>query len=134
MTGRTYGEPPQSPFGGLPISEIAIFAGAVGVVVGLASHGGPALLVGVVVCTLGVVEVTAREHFAGYRSHATLLAAVPPVAIVAASVALLGSPADRTTRELFLVAVVPVFAVLFWLLRKRFRTACQARLIRPPGA
>ena len=39
-----------------------------------------ALAVGVVVCTLGVLEVTAREHFSGYRSHATLLAAIPAVA------------------------------------------------------
>ena len=32
----TYGERPPSPFGGLPVSEIAIFAGAVALLVGLA--------------------------------------------------------------------------------------------------
>ena len=30
MLGKT-GEPPPSPFGGVPVSEIAIFAGIIGV-------------------------------------------------------------------------------------------------------
>jgi len=37
-------------------------------------------------------------------------------------------------RALLLLAVVPVFAILFWLLRRRFLTARQrrvARLARP---
>ena len=82
------GERPESPFGGLPVSEFAIL-------VGLASRwssafingGGPALIVGVIVCVLGVVEVTAREHFSGYRSHTLLLAAIPAVALEAGVVA-----------------------------------------------
>jgi len=36
-------------------------------------------------------------------------------------------------RGLLLLAVVPVYAILFWLLRKRFLTARQARLARPPA-
>ena len=76
MLGK-YGERPPSLFGGVPVSEIAIFVGLVGVVVGALSGAPVALGVGVVVCVLGVVEVTAREHFSGYRSHATLLAAIP---------------------------------------------------------
>jgi hypothetical protein len=124
-----YGDRPPSPFGGLPISELAIFAGAIGVVVGLVSAAGPALVVGIIVCTLGVVEVTAREHFSGYRSHATLLAAVPAVAAGIALIALLGGSLRRGP---LLLVVVPVFAILFWLLRKRFRTARQARIVRPP--
>jgi hypothetical protein len=127
----TYGERPPGPFGGLPISELAIFVGAIGVVVGLVSAAVPALVVGVVVCTLGVVEVTAREHFSGYRSHATLLAAVPAVAIGIAMIALLGGSLRRGP---LLLVVVPVFGGLFWLLRKRFRTARQARVVRPPAA
>lgn len=125
-----YGDRPPSPFGGLPISELAIFAGAVGVLVGLVSAGGPALLTGIIVCTLGVVEVTGREHFSGYRSHATLLAAVPAVAIGIAMISLLGGSLRRGS---LLLVVVPVFAILFWLLRKRFRTARQARIVRPPA-
>ena len=125
------GERPTSPFGGLPISEIAIFVGAVGLVIGLIQGGGPALIVGLIVCALGVVEVTAREHFSGYRSHTTLLAAIPAIAAEAGVVALVGEPRERL---LLLLVVVPVYAGLFWLLRKRFQTARQARLARPPSA
>lgn len=135
LTGRTYGEPPANPFGGVPVSEIAIFTGGVAVLVWFASRATISLLVvGIVVCVLGVLEVTVREHFSGYRSHTLLLAAVPPVAILAVAVAVLGSPRHRTTRELLLLAAVPIFGALFYFLRKRFRTARQARVVRPPVA
>ncbi len=111
---------------------LAIFIGLVSVIVGAASTNRAALFVGIAVCVLGVLEVTAREHFSGYRSHATLLAAVPAAGLVAASVAAFGTPGQRGTRELMLAAAVPVFGVLFWALRKRFRTARQARIVRPP--
>ena len=84
-----YGERPASLFGGLPVSEIAIFIGALGAAVGFFGHNNPALIVGLIVCALGVAEFTAREHFSGYRSHASLLAALPAVAIVAVAVAVL---------------------------------------------
>ncbi len=125
----TEGERPPSPFGGLPVSEIAIFVGAIGAVVGVIQGGGVALIVGLIVCTLGVVEVTAREHFSGFRSHASLLSAVPAVAAGIAVVLIFGQPRQRS---LVLVAVVPVYAIVFWLLRKRFLSARQARIARPP--
>ena len=134
LTGRTYGERPPSLFAPIPVSEIAIFAGGVGAVVCWLSHSSASLIVGIVVCALGVLEVTLREHLSGYRSHAMLLAAIPAVGILIVSVAVLGTPRHRSTRELLLGAAVPVFAVLFWLLRKRFLAARQARVIRPPGA
>jgi hypothetical protein len=126
----TYGERPESPFGGLPISEIAIFAGVVGLIVGLIQHGGPALIAGIVVCTLGVLEITGREHFSGYRSHTILLAAMPAVAAEVAFVEIFGEPSSRL---LLLAVIVPVYAVLFWLLRAAFMKARQARLARPPA-
>ena len=123
----TEGERPEGPFGGLPISELAIFAGIVGAVVGFVSGGGPALIVGLIVCALGVVEITAREHFSGFRSHSALLAAIPAVAIEAAIALLGGEPKQHA---LLLLVVVPVFGGLFWLLRKRFAIARQARVAR----
>jgi hypothetical protein len=128
----TEGERPASPFGGIPVSEIAIFAGLVALVVWLLGGGTATLVVGLVVCTLGVVEVTAREHLSGYRSHTTLLAAIPAVALGIGLVSLIGTQRNRAP---LLVAVAgPVFAILFWLLRKRFQTARQARVARPPSA
>jgi hypothetical protein len=121
------GERPESPFGGLPVSEVAILAGMIGAVIGFLNGGGAALVVGLIVCALGVCEITAREHFSGYRSHTALLAGIPAVAIEAALVALFGEPKQR---GLLLVVVVPVFSILFWLLRRRFLTARQARVAR----
>jgi hypothetical protein len=110
------------------VSEIAIFAGAVGVIVGLVQGGGAALIVGIAVCALGVIEVTAREHFSGYRSHAMLLAAIPAVALEVGLVLAFGAPRQRGGRALMLLAVVPVFGLLFWVLRKRFQAARQRRV------
>jgi hypothetical protein len=120
------GERPESPFGGLPISELAILVGLIASVIGFIQGGGPALVVGLIVCTLGVVEVTAREHFSGYRSHAALLAAIPSVALEA-GVVLAFKPSQRA---ILVLAVVPVFAGLFWWLRRRFLVARQARVAR----
>lgn len=124
------GERPEGPFGGLPVSEFAIFVGLIAAVVGFAQGAGAPLIVGLVVCALGVVEITAREHFSGYRSHTILLAAIPAVAVEAAIVIAFGEPRQR---PLLLVVVVPVFGILFWLLRRRFAIARQARVARPPG-
>jgi hypothetical protein len=124
------GERPVSPFGGLPISELLIFVGAVAFIFGVFAGASAALVVGFVVCALGVIEVTAREHFTGYRSHASLLAAVPAVGLELALVLLFPHTRDRT---LFLLAVVPVFGITLWLLRRRFLSARQARIARRRG-
>jgi hypothetical protein len=58
-----------------------------------------------------------------------LLAAIPAVAVEAAIVVVFGEPRQRV---LLLLAVVPVFGVLFWMLRRRFAVARQARVARPP--
>jgi hypothetical protein len=123
----TEGERPPSPFG-LPISEIAIFAGLVAVIVWLIRGGTVTLIIGLAVCALGVFEVTAREHLSGYRSHATLLAAIPAVAIGIGVVSAVGEKRDRAP---VLIAVAgPIFALLFWFLRRRFAIARQARVVR----
>ncbi len=113
----------------MPVSEIAILVGGIGATVGLLQGGGVALWVGLAICTIGVVEVTAREHFSGFRSHASLLAGLP-AAIVGLVVIVVLRPHQRA---LLLVAVVPVYGVLFWLLRGRFRSARQARVARRPA-
>jgi hypothetical protein len=127
----TEGERPPSPFGGVPVSEIAIFAGLVALVVWLLGGGNATLVVGLTVCALGVLEVTAREHFSGYRSHTTLLAAIPAVALGIGAISLIGGQRNRA--PLMLAVAGPVFGILFWLLRRRFQSARQARVARPPA-
>ncbi|MGO9751604.1 MAG: hypothetical protein ACLP8S_22730 [Solirubrobacteraceae bacterium] len=123
------GERPSGPFGALPVSELAILIGGIGLVVGLLDKRGAAIVVGTIVCALGVLEVSAREHFSGFRSHAALLAAFPALAVMVGVAAAIGTPGDRA---LLLIPVIPVFALCFWLLRRRFQVARHARLIRPP--
>ena len=77
----------------MPVSEFAIFAGLVLLVIGMLDHGGAALEVGIIVMALGVTEVTAREHFSGFRSHATLLAFMPAVIVEAVYALVVGVPA-----------------------------------------
>jgi hypothetical protein len=126
----TEGERPPSPFG-FPVAEIAIFAGMVAVIVWLIEGGTAVIVVGLTVCTLGVLEVTAREHFSGYRSHTMLLAAIPAVAVGIGVVSFIGKQNNRAP---YVIAVAaPVFALLFWFLRKRFLSARQARVARPPA-
>jgi hypothetical protein len=123
------GDRPEGPFGGVPVSEIAILAGLVGVVVGFIRGGGPVLFVGVGVIALGVLEITGREHFSGYRSHTTLLAAIPSLGLETAIVAAFGAPSQKF---LLLVFAVPLYCLLFWFFRKKFIAARQARVARPP--
>ncbi|HTU28176.1 MAG TPA: hypothetical protein VMF07_02265 [Solirubrobacteraceae bacterium] len=106
------------------MSEFAIFAGVIVGGVGLVTHGRVTIIIGLVICALGVTEVTGREHFAGYRSHSALLAAVPTVVIAAIVVAVFGDPSDRAW---LLLIMVPIYALLFFSLRQRFRVARQAR-------
>lgn len=109
------------------MSELLIFIGAIGAVVGYFTGGVPAMLVGLAVVALGVIEVTAREHFSGFRSHTTLLAGIPAVGVGVAVIAIVGS---RTTRELLLFVVALVFGGLFWLFRRSFLIARQRRVAR----
>jgi len=118
------GERPRGLFGGVPVSEVAILAGMIVAVVGVVEHARVTIIIGLVICALGVVEVTGREHFTGYRSHSALLAAVPTVALEAIVVGVFGDPSDRAW---LLLIMVPVFALLFFALRQRFRIARQAR-------
>jgi hypothetical protein len=126
---KTFGEPPPNAFGGVPVAEIAILAGAIGFVVGLIDRSPVVAVVGVIVCALGVLEFSVREHFSGYRSHTTMLAAFPAVAIVGALVGII-QPAHPI---LVLIPVIPIYAAAFVLLRRRFLAARQLRIARPPA-
>ena len=121
------GERPPGIFGGLPISEFAILAGMIALVAGSIDGGGSAIDVGIALMALGVTEVTAREHFSGYRSHTTLLAFMPAVIVEAIYALVIGAPNQRI---LLLAPVIPVFGICYWLLRRHFRVARHTRLVK----
>ncbi len=126
------GSRPAAPWHPWPLSEMLILVGAVGAAVGLArlghggiSSGGPVLFAGLGAVVLGTIEITWREHNAGYRSHTLLLALLPVVVMHTAIV--LGLAAFTTVPRLVNVGLLAldaaVFAVLFKLQRARYLDA-----------
>ena len=73
---------------------------------------------GIVLGALGGLEVSAREHFAGYRSHSTLLAGTVLV-IVTGGLLYLGG----VTLAISLAVGVVAFVAAFLALRAAFRRA-----------
>jgi len=126
------GERPQAPWHPLPLSELLIFVGLVGVVVGAlrGESGLPIVAAGILAASVGTLDFSVREHFSGYRPHTTLLAAVPTALLHGAlAIALLALGAPAPSWIVIPIAVdVPVFLFLFRRLRERFRDARRERL------
>ena len=79
-------EAPEAPWHPFPLVELAILSGLI-LIVAAFFVGGDArpvlLLGGVALVSIASLELAIREHFAGYRSHSTLLAAVTGLGLVA---------------------------------------------------
>lgn len=77
---------PPAPWGSFPLVELCVLTGIILVVVGLiigAEQGALAIGVGIGLAALGGLELSIREHFAGFRSHSAMLAGIPSIAILA---------------------------------------------------
>ncbi len=135
------GERPVAPWHPFPLSELLIFLGLVAIAVAAAkgvftakSHARanlPILGAGIGSVVLGTLEFSVREHLSGYRSHSSLLAAVP-TAICHGGIAILVSSAGGPPALVVLgpLAVdIPVFWLLFRLLRARFDDARRERVL-----
>ncbi|MCW2985009.1 MAG: hypothetical protein JWR63_2579, partial [Conexibacter sp.] len=109
---------PQPPWAPFPLTELCILLAIVLLAGGfLFAHGdrrGVMLGGGFVLVTLAAGELSVREHFAGYRSHTSLLAGV--CAVVAAVPAWLAP----IPQEVVLVVGLLTFAIAFGLLRRAF--------------
>jgi hypothetical protein len=121
-------ERPPAPWGAFPLTELAILAGLVGIIVGFTR--GPAdnplpLFVGLAVAGLAVIELSWREHSSGFRSHTVLLAFAPVVVFTAVMYAVLG---PIWSGAVALAGGVPLFSFLFWHLRRIWH---EAQLRRP---
>ena len=70
-------EPPPPPWGSFPLSELVVLLALILLVAGffVEPPRGPIMIgTGLVLGSLAGLELSAREHFAGYRSHTALLA------------------------------------------------------------
>jgi peptidoglycan/LPS O-acetylase OafA/YrhL len=79
-------ERPPAPWGTFPLVEIVVLVALVMLAVGFFGGGsrGPALLgTGLALGSLAGLELSIREHFAGYRSHTLLLSGAVGVAVLA---------------------------------------------------
>jgi hypothetical protein len=65
---------PQALWGDFPLSELVVLLALILLVVGFVTGQAVTLGVGLVLGALAGVELAAREHFAGYRSHNVVLA------------------------------------------------------------
>jgi hypothetical protein len=111
-------ERPPAPWGSFPLAELTVLAGIVMLAVGLIGKHPTAIGVGVVLAGLGGLEVAVREHFAGYRSHTTLLAGTAFVLVVGALFYL-----AKLVLAICLAVGAAAFVVAFLALRRAFQRA-----------
>jgi lysylphosphatidylglycerol synthetase-like protein (DUF2156 family) len=111
-------ERPPAPWGNAPLAELVILAGIVALAIGVIGGHPTAIGVGVALAGLGGLEVAAREHFAGYRSHTTLLAG----AAFVLTTGLVFYAANQVLAVALAIGAV-AFAVTFYLARRAFQRA-----------
>lgn len=121
-------ERPPAPWGSFPLAELTVLAGIVALAIGLIGAIPTAIGVGVVLAGFGGLEVSVREHFAGYRSHTTLLAGTLFVLVVGGLLYL-----ANLILAVCLAAGVVVFVVAFLALRRAFQRASGGLSFRAGG-
>ncbi len=121
-------ERPPAPWGNAPLAELAILAGIICLAIGIFGSHETLIGVGVGLAAVGGMEVAIREHFAGYRSHTTLLAGFVFVVVTGILFYAAG---------LVLAYALPIgavcFAVAFYLARRAFQRASGGLSFRVGG-
>jgi lysylphosphatidylglycerol synthetase-like protein (DUF2156 family) len=121
-------ERPPAPWGSVPLAELVILAGIVSLGIGVFGGSPTAIGIGVALAGLGGLEVAIREHFAGYRSHTSLLAG--------AAFVLTTGLAFYAAGQILAVALAigaVVGAVAFFLARRAFQRASGGLSYRVGG-
>jgi hypothetical protein len=81
-------ERPEAPWGSFPLVELITLLGIILLILGFfivkGDQGAVMVVVGVALAGLAGLELSIREHFAGYRSHTLLLAGVAAAIVLAA--------------------------------------------------
>jgi hypothetical protein len=120
---RATREAPPAPWGSFPLTELVVLLALIFGVIGFIrfdTHSGKVMVVAAMCLgSLGGLEVSIREHFAGYRSHTTLLAASSAVASMILVSVIAGEAGIATLAVVVGVGVI-VFVLAFWALRQAF--------------
>jgi hypothetical protein len=112
---------PKAPWSPFPLTELVVLLAMALIVGGVLTDGGrrgALLACGFALVSLAGLELALREHFAGYRSHSTLLAG--------ASAIVVDAPLFLWT-DLPQIALLGVGVGVFVLLLTRLRRAFRAR-------
>jgi hypothetical protein len=127
-------EAPKAPWHPFPLVELSVLAGMVLIVIGILSDGDrrPALLFGgLALVSVAALELAIREHFAGYRSHSTLLAAVTAIGAAALLFAVSATRVvGKLPQEALLGVGLVVGALAFRLLRSEFSRRARGLTFR----
>ena len=111
---------PPAPWGNFPLNELVVLLGIGLMVWGLVTWSGGGTLrfgAGLAVTSLAGLELSLREHLAGFRSHTTLLAGVIAFVVVTALVLGFG----HTRLWAVGLAAALAFAGSFYGLREVFK-------------
>jgi len=113
-------EEPPAPWGNFPLMELCVLAGLILIAIGAITGNPTQLAIGLALGSLGGLELSIREHFAGYRSHTTLLAGVVFVLCTGLTYFL---PAIRWELWICLIAGLTLGGLAWGLLRRAFEKA-----------
>ncbi len=114
---------PPPPWGSLPLTEIAVLVTLICGTAGIIVRGtvGWVMIAGAIALgLLAGLELVWREHFAGYRSHTTLLAALLAMALYTALIFLVPGN-EGASLVVKMGASIAVFAGTFYYLRASFK-------------
>lgn len=109
-----------APWGPFPLTELVVLL-AIGLLIAAfvvrGERGRTMLAAGLLLGSLGGLEVSIREHFAGYRSHTTMFAAAAGVLTIVV-VTLIVHPI-----KLWIVGLIALamFCLTFYLAREAFK-------------
>lgn len=113
-------ERPPPPWGSFPLSELAVLIAIVMLIGSFfvrGTTGGAMFIAGLLLGTLAGLEVSIREHFAGFRSHSTLLAG----SLAVVTITVIALAAGEVFVPILLAAGLAVFGGSFWSFREVFR-------------
>ena len=127
-------ERPPAPWGSFPLIELTVLVGIVMLILGFAVFEGErrAILIGtgLLLGSIGGLDLSIREHLAGYRSHTLVLAGLPAIAVLA--VLFYAGPDGLPSIARAAIALA-VFAAAAALLVRVFRSRSGGQSFRLSG-
>lgn len=118
---RPANERPPAPWGNFPLVELVVLSGILLLIAGFivgTSKGFSMIVSGLILASLGGLELSVREHFAGFRSHTTLLAGAVALIVLGALFYLAPGAMPPAAR---IAVAAAVFALIAWWLSSAFR-------------